>query len=474
MPAATLVAVMAETPNIVWLTLDSVRVDHTSMGGYRRDTTPHLQRVADSSEGEWYSNCSAHANSTRVSVPSIITGTYPSHHGVRGNLTLPDELETVPEILSRNGYHTIGLSRNANSSMGFDRGFDEFKWISSDTFLSAVDFSTIVKYTLNIRRHSAGFATDTAKHATPFVLNDMAKRRVKSCAGSDEPFFLYLHYNETHRPYFPPLPYLDRYTDKIAMTAEEVAEFAMEMHYNCDEIIADGTNFSEDEWDALHAMYDAEIAYTDECVGRLFDYVRSLNIGETIFIITADHGELFGEQGMLAHKIVLHDHLINVPLVTHGFDDVSCTSVDLLQHADLMETLVSMVGGNTAQFQGVNLRSESREYVISQTWGAEEYLQYLRDINPEFDDSSYYKSLLTCVRDEEFKYQESKDRSELFVLPDETTDVSDQHPQKVDELSRFLEDWFESDGQPVSTTERRGEFTDAMKEQLADLGYLVE
>lgn len=474
MPAATLLAVMTEPPNIVWLTLDSVRVDHTSMGGYRRDTTPHLQRIADSHKGGWYSNCFAHANSTRVSVPSIITGTYPSHHGVRGNRTLPDELETVPEILSRNGYHTIGLSRNANSSMGFDRGFDEFVWISSDTFLSAVDLPTVAKYAINIRKHSAGFETDTAKHATPFILNDMAKRRVRSCAESDEPFFLYLHYNETHRPYFPPLPYLDRYTAEIAMTAKEAAEFAIEMHYNCDEFIANGTDFSEDEWDALHAMYDAEIAYTDECVGRLFDYVRSQDFDETIFIITADHGELFGERGMLAHKVVLHDHLINVPLVTYGLGDLSCASDDLLQHADLVEALVAMAGGDTDQFQGIDPRSETRDYVISQTWGAEEYLQHLRNINPEFDGSTYHKSLLTCVRDAESKYQESEDRSELFVLPDEATDVSDQHPRKVDELSAILQDWFESHGRPVSTEERRGEFSEAMKDQLSDLGYLVE
>jgi len=465
---------MDNPPNIVWLTLDSVRVDHTSMGGYRRDTTPQLRRIADSSGGKWYSNCFAHANSTRVSVPSIITGTYPSHHGVQGNRTIPDELDTVPEILSRQGYHTVGLSRNANSSMGLDLGFDEFKWISSRTFLNAVDLPTIAKYALNIRRHSAGFDTDTAKHATPFVLNDMAKRRIRSRAESDEPFFMYLHYNEPHRPYFPPLPYLDRFTDEIVLSTEEAAEFAMEMHYNCDEIIANGVDFSEDEREALHAMYDAEIAYTDECVGRLFDYVQSQNLDETVFVITADHGELFGEQGMLAHKVVLHDHLINVPLVTHGLIDIPCASDELLQHADLVETLVAMAGGDTDQFQGVDLRSDTRESIISQAPSAGEYLDLLTDINPNFDASRYHRSMLTCLRDEKFKYQESEEQSELFALPDEATDVSEQYSEKIDEMSATLAEWFATDGQPVSTEESRGEFSDAMKDQLADLGYLVE
>ena len=75
---------MARSPNIIWLTLDSVRADHTSMEGYRRDTTPELNRISNESEGEWFPNCIAHANSTRISTASVVTGTYPSDHNVTG------------------------------------------------------------------------------------------------------------------------------------------------------------------------------------------------------------------------------------------------------------------------------------------------------------------------------------------------------------------------------------------------------
>lgn len=58
---------MAATPNVVWLTLDSVRVDHTTMGGDGRDTTPHLQRLSGDLDGRWDSRCFPHSNSTRIS-----------------------------------------------------------------------------------------------------------------------------------------------------------------------------------------------------------------------------------------------------------------------------------------------------------------------------------------------------------------------------------------------------------------------
>jgi uncharacterized sulfatase len=444
------------------------------MGGYERDTTPELERISKTTDGQWFSNCFSHNNSTRTSTASIITGTYPSHHGVTWDKVIPPELDTVPEILSKVGYHTVGISRNANSSMGFNRGFDEFKWISSSRFLSAVDLPTVIKYGLNIRRHSAGFATETAKHATPFIINDMAKRRVRSYAGDDEPFFMYLHYNEPHRPYYPPLSYLDEYTDEIEMSTQEAAEVAMEMHQNANEIIANGSEFSEEEWEALYAMYDAEIAYTDDCVGRLFDYVNSINLDDTVFVITADHGELFGEKGMLTHKIVLHDALINVPLVTHGFSELEIETNDLLQHSDIMQTLVAMAGGDTSQFQGVDLRKDSRDFIVAQDPDIGNTLDKFTEYNPEFDSSRYHTPLLTCIRNEKFKYQKSEEKTDLFRLPDEENDVSNEETETVDEMEDMLNDWMNEYGYPVSEKETKSEFSDNMKQQLSDLGYIVD
>ena len=466
---------MYERPNVIWLTLDSVRADHTTMGGYHRDTTPNMERIAGREDGDWYSECISHGNSTRISTASITTGTNPSRHGVRGNRVVPDELKSLPEMLSEAGYHTACLSRSANSSMGFDKGFDDFRWISSSTFLENVDLKTMVKYGLNLRKHSAGFTTDTSKYATPFIINDMSKRWLKGYRGREEPFFMYLHYNEPHRPYHPPLSYIDEYTDEIGMSPEQAIETAMDMHRNMMEIVANGCKFTDDEWEALKAMYDAEIKYTDYCVGRLFDYVDSMDWdNDTVFVITADHGESFGERGLLGHRLVLHDSLINVPLVTTGIKDSILEEHDLVQHSDVIKTMIEMANGESDQIDGFDMRKKKREFAVSQEWESDKTLDRLLELNPDFDDSRYHRPLLTSVRTKEYKYQKSEVGSELFRLPDEDNDVSEEEPEVAKELDETLVGWMKEKGQPISSGQEGEEFSEAMKEQLSDLGYLVD
>lgn len=456
-------------PNIVWLTLDSVRADHTSMAGYHRDTTPNLQRIVDSPGGEYVSQCIASSNGTPVSSASILTGTQPSRHQVKITAEyLPQELDTVPELFSEQGYRTACLSRNAylGPGLGLDRGFDRFSLIVSSSLYKAVPPATLVKWLVNIRRHSAGFTTDASKHATPYLMNDVLKRWFREFERDDDPFFLYAHYNEPHRPFYPPLPYLDTYTDEISMSAQEAAETAMRIHRENDAIVANGCNLSDDEWEALHAMYDAEIRYTDEMVGRIYDFVQSCDLGETIFVVTADHGEHFGERGELAHVLGLDDAVTNVPLVVDGLD---IDTDGVVQHIDVMKTLVAMGGGRTEQFQGVDLRTEQREYAISQR-GPTDFQRFLQH-NEAFDTSRFPASLTSTFRNTEFRHLTSDDRSELYRLPDEETDVSKEHPDTYNEIAAFATDWLETEGTPVGTAEG-DRMTEEMRRQLRDLGYV--
>ena len=462
---------MQSRPNVLWITLDSVRADHTSVGGYDRDTTPNLQRIADADGGEYFSSCFAAGNATALSAASILTGTYPSHHGLKiSNEAIPEKLATVPERFREAGYATAGLSRNSyvSSGTGLDRGFDKFEWLAASTFLDVLDPVTIAKYFLNIRRHSAGFTPDTAKHATPYLLNEVAKNWIADFEGN-EPFFFYLHYNEPHRPYYPPLPYLERYTDDLAISAEEATDIAMRVHYQTDEIVANNCDITETERRAIEAMYDAEIAYTDEMVGRLFDHVQSLDLDNTVVVITSDHGELFGERGLLAHRIAINDAVTHVPLVVHGLDDVEYPPDGLVQHLDLMRTLAECAEVSTDGLQGIDMRQTTREYVLSQRQEAnfDPYLQH----NSDFDTSRYHTDMLTSLRTREFRYEKSDERSRLFELPDETTDVSDQYSEVAADLDDKLSEWLATDGQPITTGEE-SRLTDEMQKQLQDLGYM--
>jgi uncharacterized sulfatase len=376
--------------------------------------------------------------------------------------------------LGDRGYRTACLSRNSyvSSGTGLDRGFDRFAWISSSSLLSAVPKTTLLKWALNIRRHSAGFTLDPAKHATPFLLNDMATRWLDEFAAGDDPFFLYCHYNEPHRPYYPPLPYLETYTDEIDATAEEAVDIAMRVHRDAVRIMAEGCDLSDRELDAMRAMYDAEIRYTDEMVGRLFEHVQSLS-RDVVFVVTADHGELFCEHGLLAHRLVLTDPVTHVPLVVHAPEgtglDLSARREDVVQHVDLSTTIVDRAGGSTETCQGVDLRETAREGATSQR-PPTDFDQYLEH-NADFDVSRFHAGWLTSYRTHDHRFQHGDGRTELFVPPDEETDVSDAHPDVAADLEARVVEWLETEGQTVTGGEESG-LTDEMRRQLRDLGYL--
>lgn len=455
-------------PNIVWLTLDSVRADHTSMHGYERDTTPRMDALASRSDAAAFTECISHGMSTRTSTASILTGTTPSHHqtwshtSVTDVYELPDELATAPELLAEVGYNTVGVSRNPHFSpaTNLDRGFDEFDFVYPKTLPQTVGPWGMLKFALNIRRHSAGFTRDLTRHSTAYLISYVVNRHLSRLAEREEPFFLYAHYNEPHTAYHPPLPYLDTYTDATEMTPKEAADFATERHHRQDVRANERVDYSDDEWAALEAMYDAEIRYTDEVVGSVLDHLATLDT-ETVVVVTGDHGDLFGEYGLTGHVHCLHDGLINVPLVVAGVDEsIRDRAGELVQHGDLMQTLLAQAGAETDQFQGVDLRDASREFAVAQR----------SPQKPSEAPAGIHAPMLTALRTTDHKYQRSVDGEELFELSDEETDIVDEDPELRALLAGQLDDFLDTYGTPITDAQGDGLDSD-IKRQLEDLGY---
>ena len=444
------------------------------MGGYDRNTTPNLQRIASLPKGTAFTQCIATAKWSLASVASMLTGTYPEYHGMDHQTeVLPRDIETVPELLAEQGYQTSGLSINTYFSepTGLDRGFKWFKKIDVSNFLRVAGFQLFLNYALGLRRHSAGFTLDKRKHRPDYLVNELGKDRLKSLKGTDEPFFFMLHYHGAHIPYYPPIPYQDAYTDEIALSTSEARDVAFEHTTDILEEIAMSQTYAPEEWEAISAMYDALIAYTDDLVGDFFDYMMSLDLENTIIVITADHGDLLGEYGLLSHKLVLHDALTRVPLVVYGSDDLLGRGDELVQHPDIMQMLVASVGGRTDQFQGIDLREQSREFAVSQRkTRVSERLDTIESYNSNFDRSAFHESGVTALRTTEFKYQRSDHKSELFKLPDELEDVSAKHPDETTTFDQLLTKWIDEHG-GQSHAPATAEFSDTVKQQLADLGY---
>lgn len=463
-------------PNVVWVTLDSVRADHTTMGGYERDTTPALQRLAADEQGRYFDQCISHGRYTRVSSSSMLTGAYPSRHQIGyGNHAIPSSLTTVAERFQAQSYRTGLISDNlfVSSALGLDRGFDKSTCLMPSslselprTVLQDVGWKPMLKYLVGLRKHSAGFTPDLTKHSRTYLIDSVASEWLASFE-REEPFFLYIHNDQTHRPYPPPLPYRDEFIDETDLSVGEAAETAFRIHDELVDIVANGCNLSEDEWDALVAMYDAALRYVDEWLGDLVEYIRNGPFGETIIVVTSDHGEFFGEHGLLGHKWILDDTLLNVPLVTHGLD---VETEGVVQHSDIMATLLELAGADTEGIQGVDLRHEDRDYAIAQ-----DHQTYAAETLESHNSGASIPRLSTTERsvihDGEYKLLLDESNEELYQLPDEATDVSTGQPETHDRLAAELTQWLESAGDSVDGT-ARGEFSDDMRSHLADLGYM--
>lgn len=465
----------AERPNIVWITLDSIRQDHTTMGGYERNTTPNMQRIAGLDAGTAFTQCISPAKWSLSSLASMYTCTYPGYHrtGYQTDV-LPDHVETVAELLQRQGYRTGAVSANGYfcPETGTDRGFDDFVDIRPSRIPQVAGPRIFGKFLRNIRRHSAGFSPDRLKHRPDFVTNELVKKYADAYSGADEPFFLTAHYHGAHIPYYPPLAYQKRFLEGTGLTVAEAREIAFEYTTDIYEKIAKAPTFTEREWRAIVAMYDALVAYCDDLVGDLFDYLQGLDLGKTVFVVTADHGDLLGEYSLLGHKLVLHDALVHVPMVVHGAEEFVGRGDDLVQQIDVMQTLMAMAGIESDQFQGIDLRTDRREFAVSQRGdGGREGTAKILEHNPTFDTSPFHAAELVALRTTEFKYQRSADRAELFLLPDEVTDRSATYPDLVERFGSLLDEW-EADHLGTAVEDREAAFSTATKQHLADMGYL--
>jgi arylsulfatase A-like enzyme len=445
------------------------------MDGYRRDTTPYLQSLADRSDGATFDSCFSHDIWTRASSASILTGLASSAHRTWTQENgLPRDIPTVPEELRRAGYRTACVSPNPHLSeaTGLARGFDDFHYLAKNTLLNEVGIPTVLKYLTKLNDHSAGYTADTAKHSVGYLSYALSKQHIHKAARKGEDLFLYVHLGDSHHPYYPPKPFQSLFTDGFDMTIEAALEVVMGMSSDLHGQIANGLPFTDDAWNALHAMYDATIRYVDQTVQSIVECARE-QLDDPIVVVTSDHGELFGEKGMLAHMINVDDAVSHVPLVISGIDHLHSHS-GLVQHADAMKTVLSKVGVGTEVAVGMDLSEANREFAVTQRSGIRcaSKLGMIRDRNPAFDASPYHEGDLTSLRTENYRYLRSESGEELFAVSDTETDIADEKSVMTAKLAEEYESWLHMYGRPESEMEELVEFDESMISHLEDLGYL--
>jgi len=457
---------MSERLNVLIVILDCARADHLSCYGYARETTPFLDRVAQ--EGVRFPNMIATAPWTLPSHASLFTGLHSVTHGATDeNRFLSARHKLLPEYLKAHGYRTAAFCTNpwVSPETGFGRGFDAF-------------------YTQRHHNRLAARALLYGRKASDRLLrrDDSGARRTNHAlkrwlASGREPFFAFVHYNETHLRFHPPPPY-DRMFLPRGVTAARVAA----VNQDCNKYIAGAVPMTPEDFAILTALYDGEFRYVDNRLREIADFLQARNEWDrTLYIVTGDHGENLGEHGMMSHKFVLYDTLLRVPLLLRCPPRVPQGFVvdELAQMTDILPTVLRVLGipEDTGPVQGRPLIEDGRATPGPAFTISEKFRPSLAGFHkrfPNFDTRSFdVRKKAIRTKREKFIWHsdEANEFYDLIEDPGEEDNLIERDAARADALRRQLFDWlaaaekFESDAQAP-------ELDDLMRQQLQGLGYM--
>lgn len=447
---AALGASCAEDPvrprHVVIVSIDTLRRDHVTAYGYPRDTTPALQRLADT--GVTFENAYAANTNTAPSHASMLTGLHPARHGVvrNGGYWLRTDVRTLGEILGSTWARAAFVSgfplrRNMTDLY---RDFDHF-----DDHLGE-----------DWRRDAAA----------TFAASERWLRERKD----DRPLFLFFHLYDAHQPYTAPEPFRSRFLPEGQRSFRFSQEQSIKRFYAGE---ADAAEFDEYE-----RRYDAAIAYADHHVGRLFALLEELGLwDEALVVVLADHGETLDERSgpYFDHGARVYDPEIRIPLLlrlpgSRGSRRVAA----MVHHVDLAPTILDLLGLDAPRVDGDSLRP----LVVGAPWAhdgrpafssADAESWQMPELGGELD----YNGLVVSLRTPDWKlisYPGVKGEIlQLFHVardPAEGKDLASTEPQRREQLRRELHAWEEATG--FGGTGPRPSLSPSEEEGLRALGYL--
>jgi arylsulfatase A-like enzyme len=333
-------------PNVILITMDTVRADHLSVYGYQRDTTPHLRDFAR--EATVYTRAIATSDQTLTTHASMFTGLYPGWHDAylappdypRGRPLSPHYV-TLAEALCSKGYWTAGVVANyayLQPSLGLARGFAKYEFASPATISSNHERFYLregARRLLSLAVDTAGFDAATLRAA------DINRRAIALLNQSthDRLFFLFLNYMDAHLPYVPRPPFNNLFPGRdphVEPRSEAGLAFT---------VITGHHHINEAENRHFVSQYDGAIAYMDSEIGNLLAGLRQSGLYEnTLIIITADHGEAFGERDLMTHELgFVYQNQVRIPLLVKYPGQHEARQVDTLtSQVDLMPTVLDV------------------------------------------------------------------------------------------------------------------------------------
>jgi arylsulfatase A-like enzyme len=350
-------------PNVILISIDTLRPDHLGVYGYERETSPRLDAVAR--EGILFETAYSQASWTLPAHASLLTGLDPFAHGTVGEEDrLPGELETLAGRLGGAGYRTEAWVGTApygyvGAAYGLAAGFDAYrhyphpKRFRSSLIARAVDGEILRRISRDV---------GNARAEIDSVIGWLRGSR-------SHPFFLFVHLYDVHSkssrlPYEAPPPFLDRFCrDRLAgFSGCRAGRCASDRLLGM--VKGEEPPFEEDEVELVRCLYDGGIAFVDHELGRLFDVLEEEGLDEnTVVIVTSDHGEAFFEHDLPLHS-TLHEEVTRVPLIVRMPGGISGKRMrGVVSLTDLAPTILELAGvGIPVELRGRSLVDTLREW----------------------------------------------------------------------------------------------------------------
>ncbi len=417
-------------PNVIFIIVDTLRADHVGCYGYSRTTTPNIDMLAEDSIV--FKNAIATAPWTSASICSLITAQYPAKLRMADwAATIDDQSLLLSEILREHNYRTHGIISHIfiAGRFGFGQGFDGYD-------------------EANAQGEGHVSSPSVTRKATDYVRKN-----------KDRPFFLFLHYFDPHYSYVQH----EKYNYSPTYKGPQYSG----MDWN--NLMFRAPYMSGADVEYIKSLYDSEIAFTDEHIGRLIEELKALGLYEdALIVVTGDHGEEFVERGdhYIGHMRKVFQEMIHVPLVVKLPGKTQRRTVgSFVSLIDLMPSMLNALdlkipaqydhAGSIIDFDDPDsgpdriIFSETRwelnfQAVIHQGW---KLIQY-----PEMG----IRMLFNLNED-----------------PGEKQNLIDIHKERVRALEQALQSWNQDmSGGMSGGLPRKAAFSEEDKTKLKALGYL--
>ncbi len=433
----------ASHPNVLLVSIDTLRADHLSAYGYERETSPNIDALA--AGGALFTQAISPSSWTLPTHATMLTGIPLPHHGVNSDEDrLSASVVTLAEVLAEAGYRTAAFvsAPYLHPRYGFDQGFDLYD-------------------------NSAEVHDDARNLVTSPALEkltvDWLNRWIHT--GGEQPFFIFLHMWDPHWNYIPPSPF----------------DTMFDPDYDGD---LDGSNFLERigptrdsklsarDLEHLLALYDGEIRFTDHHLGRIIARIEEWGqLDNTIILVTADHGEEFFDHGRVGHAMTLYDESVQIPLIIHYPPKVPPGTVvnEQVRTRDVPATLLSLAGISVPDYFG--LPADTPEFRAMDLSPWIEGRPRLPKLPAYGDLRGNIHSLRTETR--KFIYEGAFDYPQYFDLttdPEEQNNLARRGSKRVKTLRQSLRLFAEAEVGP-----RPAERTEPDRkhlERLRSLGYI--